>query len=87
MVDNKIGPVKVQNLSKITQFDKRGFQILASRFSEIVRRKLVAEGKATIRLYIISKDKTTNVESLVPIAFTIDMMGRTTEIALDESRL
>jgi len=82
-----MGPVKIQSLSKISAFDKRGFQILASRFGEIVRRKLVAEGKATIRLYIISKYRTTNVESLVPVAFTVDMMGRTTEIAPDESRL
>jgi hypothetical protein len=44
VVDNKIGPVKVQSLSKISGFDKRGFQILASRFSEIVRR-MIAGGR------------------------------------------
>jgi hypothetical protein len=87
LIDNKIGPVKVQNLSKLSQFDKRGYQILASRFGEVVRRKIVSEGKATIRFYIMSKDRTTNVESLVPVAFTVDMMGRTTELTLDESRL
>jgi hypothetical protein len=72
LIDNKIGPVKVQNLSKLSQFDKRGYQILASRFGEVVRRKIVSEGKATIRFYIMSKDRTTNVESLVPVAFTVD---------------
>jgi hypothetical protein len=87
LVDNKIGAPKVQNLSKISELDKRGYQILASRFGEIVRRKLVSEGKATIMFYIIGKDRTTNVEYLVPISFMVDMMGRTTEMVLDESRL
>src|SRR5215208_1020458 len=87
LVDDKIGPVKVQNLSKISEFDRRGYQILASRFGEIVRRKIASEGKATIRFYIVSKDRTTNVESLMPVAFTADMMGGTTELKLDESRL
>jgi hypothetical protein len=49
MVDDKIGPVKIQNLSKINDFDRRGYQILASRFSELVRRRLSAEGKASIK--------------------------------------
>jgi hypothetical protein len=87
LIDNKIGPLKVQNLSKINEYDRRGYQILSSRFGEIVRRKIVAEGKATIRFYIIGKDRTTNIEYLAPIAFTVDMMGRTTELILDESRL
>jgi hypothetical protein len=65
LVDNKIGPVKVQNLSKINKFERRGFQILASRSGEIVRRKLVEQGKVTINLYILAKDRTTNIESLV----------------------
>ena len=36
LVDNKIGPVKIQNLSKINEYDRRGYQILASRFGETV---------------------------------------------------
>lgn len=36
---------------------------------------------------IMAKDRTTNIEYPVPVAFTVDMMGRTTEVALDESRL
>jgi len=87
LVDDKIGPVKVQNLSKISEFDRRRYQILASRFGEIVRRKIASEGKAAIRFYMVSKDRTTNVESLMPVAFTADMMGGTTELKLDESRL
>ena len=87
LVDDNIGAVKVQNLSKISEFDRRRYQILASRFGEIVRRKIASEGKATIRFYIMSKDRTTNVESLLPVAFTADMMGRTTELKLDETRL
>jgi hypothetical protein len=87
LVDDKIGPVKVQNLSKISEFDRRGYKILASRFGEVVRRKLVAEGKASIKPYILSKDRTTGVKSLVPVMFTVDMMGKKTEMALDESRL
>jgi hypothetical protein len=87
LVDNKIGPVKVQNLSKINKFERRGFQILASRSGEIVRRKLVEQGKVTINFYILSKDRTTNIESLVPVDFKVDMMGKTTELILDESRL
>jgi hypothetical protein len=87
LVDDKIGAVKVQNLSKVSEFDKRGYQILSSRFGEIIRRKIVGEGKATIRFYILGKDRTTNVEYLVPVSFTVDMMNRSTELVLDESRL
>jgi hypothetical protein len=87
VVDNKIGPIKTQNLSKISQFDKRGYQILASRFGEVVRRKIISEGKVGIRFYIISKDRTTNIEYMVPVLFTVNMVGRTTELVLDESRL
>jgi hypothetical protein len=36
IIDNKIGPLKVQNLSKINQYDRRGYSILASRFGETV---------------------------------------------------
>ena len=56
LVDNKIGPVKVQNLSKIHQYDRRGYQILANRFGELIRRKIAAEGKASIKFYITAKD-------------------------------
>jgi hypothetical protein len=87
VVDDKIGPIKTQNLSKISQFDKRGYQILASRFGEVVRRKIISEGKVGIRFYIISKDRTTNIEYMVPVLFTVNMVGRTTELILDESRL
>lgn len=87
MVDNKIGPVKIQNLSKINDFDRRGYQILASRFSELVRRKLVSEGKAAVKLYVITKDRTTNIEYLVPISFVVNMLDKSTDIILDESRL
>jgi hypothetical protein len=87
MVDNKIGPVKIQNLSKINEFDRRGYQILASRFSELVRRKLAAEGKASTKLYLLTKDRTTNIEYLVPIIFVVNMLDKSTDILLDESRL
>ena len=87
LVDDKIGPVKVQNLSKINEFDRRGYKILSSRFGEIVKRKLNSEGKASINFYIISRDRTTNIESLVPVSFNVDMMSRTTSMILSESRL
>ena len=87
LVDNKIGPVKVQDLSRISDFDRRGYQILASRFGEIVRRKLTSEGKASIKFYILAKHRTNGVESLVPVSFIVDMIGKTTELKLDESRL
>jgi hypothetical protein len=32
LVDNKIGPVKITNLSKINGYDRRAYRILASRF-------------------------------------------------------
>ena len=35
----------------------------------------------------MTKDRTTNIEYLVPVAFNVDMRGRTTEMELDESRL
>jgi hypothetical protein len=87
LVDNKIGPIKVQNLSKVSAFYKRANQILASRLGEVVRRKIVSEGKAAVRFYIVSKDRTTNIEYMAPVLFTVDMMGRTTQLELDESRL
>lgn len=87
IIDDKIGPVKIQNLSKISQFDRRGYQILAGRFAELIRRKLAAEGRASIKFYVIGKDRTTNVESLVPVSFIVDLKERTTDMTLDESRL
>jgi Skp family chaperone for outer membrane proteins len=87
LVDNKIGPVKVTNLSKINQYDRRGYQILSSRFGELVRRKLAAEGKASIKFYIVAKDRSTNIEYLVPVSFTVNMLDKCTDMILDESRL
>ena len=87
LVNDKIGLIKVQNLSRIRKDDIRGFQVLARRCEETIRRRLTEVGHASIKLYIMNKDGTTNVESLVPVAFTVDMMGRTTELILDESRL
>jgi hypothetical protein len=60
---------------------------LTSRIGEVIRRKLVAEGKAGVKLYVIAKDRTTGVESLVPVIFIIDMHNRSTELKLDESKL
>jgi hypothetical protein len=74
-------------LSKVSAFYKRANQILASRFGEAVRRKIVSGGKAAVRFYIVSKDRTTNIEYMAPVLFTVDMMGRTTQLELDESRL
>jgi hypothetical protein len=87
LIDNKIGPLKVQNLSRISGPNTRGYHILASRFGEIIRRQLASEGKASIKFYILGKDRTTNIEYLAPVAFIVDMMVRTTELILDESRL
>ena len=87
MVDNKIGPVKIQNLSKISDFDRRGYQILATRFSELVRRKIEKDGKVSIKLYLLTKDRTTNIEYLVPISFVVNMINKSTDVLLDESRL
>ena len=87
LVDNKIGPVEVRNLSKINEYDRRGYQILSSRFGEIVRRKINSEGKATIKFYILGKDRTINIEYLVPVSFTVDMFNKSTELILDETRL
>ena len=89
LVDNKIGPVKIQSLSKISDFDRRGYQILASRFAELIRRRrLTAEGKASIKFYVLGNDRTSsNIEYLVPVSFIINMKDRTTDMILDESRL
>jgi hypothetical protein len=87
LVDNKIGPVEIKNLSKISQFERRGYQILAGRFAELIRRKFQAEGKASIKFYVIGKDRTTNVESLVPVSFIVDLREKSTDLILDESRL
>jgi hypothetical protein len=87
LVDDKIGPIKVQNLSRISEDDRRRFQALARRFREEIRRKLTSEGRASIKFHVIGKDRTTNIESLVPISFIVDLKERTTDMILDESRL
>jgi hypothetical protein len=87
LVDNKIGPTKIQNVSKLNQYDRRGYQILASRFGELLRRKLANDGKASIKFYVIAKDRTTNIEYMVPISFTVNMLDKSTDMVLDESRL
>jgi hypothetical protein len=85
LVDNRIGPVKVQNLAKVSKFHRRGLQILASRIGEVIRRKLVAEGKVGVKFYMLAKDRTTGIESIVPVMFTMDMHNRSTELKLDEA--
>jgi hypothetical protein len=87
LVDDKIGAVKVGSLFKINEYDRRGYSILASRFGELIRRKLASEGKASIRFYVLSKDRSTNIEYMVPISFTVDMQNRVTDMILDEADL
>ena len=87
IVENRIGPIKVQNLAKVSEFDRRGFQILASRVGEVIRRKIVSDGKAGVKFYMLAKDRTTGVESIVPVMFIVDMHNRSTELKLDESKL
>jgi hypothetical protein len=87
LVDDRIGPIKIQNLSRIRKDDRRGFQALAHRFEGTIRRRLTEVGHTSIKFYVMNKDRTTNIEYLIPVALTVDMVGRTTEIALDESRL
>ena len=87
LVDDKIGPIKVQNLSRISEYDRRCFQALAHRWGEKIRRRMTEVGHASMKFYITAKNRTTNIEYSLPVLFTVDMMGRTTELILDESRL
>jgi hypothetical protein len=87
LVDDKIGPIKVQNLSRISEYDRRGLHVFAHRQGEKIRRRLTGEGHAAIKLYVMAKDGTTNIKCVVPVVFTVNMMDRTTEMALHESRL
>ena len=87
LVDDKIGPIRVQNLSRTSEYDRRGLQALARRFGEMIRRELTSEGKATIKFYILAKDRTTDIKYLLRVVFTVNIMDRTAEMALDESRL
>ena len=86
LADDKIGPVKIPNLSRVSESTKRGLQILASRFTETVRSKLAAEANARIDFYIIDKRRTTGVECLVPVKLIIDMNSKTIEVILDKGR-
>jgi hypothetical protein len=86
LVDDKIGPIKIQILSIISEYD-RCLQASAHKFGEKIRRRLTEVGHTSIKFYIMTKDRTTNIECLVPVVFTVNMMGRTTKMALDESRL
>lgn len=74
-------------MSKISQFDRRGYQILASRFGELIRRKLAAENMVALKFYVLGKDRTINIEYLVPVSFIVNLKDRTTDMILDESRL
>lgn len=47
----------------------------------------MADGKVSIKLYLLTKDRTTNIEYLVPISFVVNMQDKSTDILLDESRL
>jgi hypothetical protein len=88
LVDDKIGPIKVQNLRKYNgrvYDDRRGLQAFAIRSAELIRRRIKEVGHASIKFYAI--DKFMDIEYLVPVVFTVDMRGRTIEMELDESRL
>jgi hypothetical protein len=87
LVDNKIGPVKVQNLSKISDFDRKWFQSLVRRLGELVRRRFVEQGAASVKFYVLGKDRTTNIEYVIPVAFSVDLLNKTTEVELNEARL
>ena len=87
LVDDKIGPIKIQILSIISEHDRRCLQAYAPKFGEKIRRIMTEVGPISIRFYIEAKDRTINKECLVPVVFTVNMMGRTTKMALDESRL
>jgi hypothetical protein len=79
LVDDKIGPIKVQNLRKYNgrvYDDRRGLQAFAIRSAELIRRRIKEVGHASIKFYAI--DKFMDIEYLVPVVFTVDMRGRTT---------
>ena len=86
LVDDKIGRIKVKSLSRISKYERVCLQALAHRLEEKIRR-MTGEGQVSTKSYIKAKDTTINKKCLVPITFTVDMMGRTTEMALDETRL
>jgi hypothetical protein len=80
--------IKILNLSRISEYDRRCLQALAHKIGEKIRRRTITEvGHVSIKFYIKAKDRTINKECLVPVVFTVNMMGRTTKMALDESRL
>jgi hypothetical protein len=87
IVDDKIGPIKMQNLSRVSDFDRRGYQILAGRYTEIIKKKLENDGNARINFYVVARDRTTGIESLVPIKFVIDLDSRKAEVILNEDML
>jgi hypothetical protein len=88
LVDDKIGPIKILNLSRISEYNRRCLHALAHKIGEKIRRRIMTEvGHVSIKFYIKAKDRTINKECLVPVVFTVNMMGRTTKMALDESRL
>jgi hypothetical protein len=88
LVEDKIGPTKVQNLRQYDRRvydDRRGLQAFAFRSAELIRRRIKEVGHASIKFYAI--DKFMDIEYLVPVVFTVDMRGRTIDMELDESRL
>ena len=88
LVDDKMGPIKVQNLRKYDRRvyeDRRSLQAFAIRSAELIRRRIKEVGHASIKFHAI--DKLVDVEYLVPVVFTVDMRDRTIEMEYDESRL
>ena len=86
LVNDKVGPIKIQNPHRTSEYDRICLQEFAHRLEEKLRR-MTGEGHVSVKFYIKAKDTTINKKCLVPITFTVDMVSRTIKTALDETRL
>lgn len=46
-------------MSRVSDFDRRGIHILAGRYTEIIKKKLDADGNARVSFYVVARDRTT----------------------------
>jgi|SRR5215207_5165678 len=86
MNNEGVGLVRADKVTEISETDKKGCAVFAERFGEAIRRRLASVGKASIKFFILDKDRSTKIEYLLPVNFTVDMENKSTEMILDEGR-
>lgn len=79
--------VRADKITKISETDKKGCAVFVDRIGELIRRKIVNEGKASINFFILAKGRSTKIECVIPVTFKVNFNKMTTLLVLDERRI